>query len=455
MSIFGSAAGSGALGSTSGNRHSLEFKAGRMNLVDSDQGGAKKKMIHPDNRWEYLAMMMQNFCPTTTTTFASFCSSRKGLLYIYSADDGWVAQGVARDLFSTIFVHFRLTHFCWKDRSSGTVEDDLIVFPDDCEFKKVDQCKDGRVFMLKFKSSNRKLFFWLQEPTNEKDEEYCRRVNELLNNPPSSGGSGGSGGARGEGSDLQYMLNNMSQQQLMQLFGGVGQMGGLSSLLGSINRTGSNRNSSSTPTSARSAAAAGATAVVTPANTTQPATPRAPKKDKNSSGDSSDTTTSAALPALPEMPSDTSRVLLSELQNYLAGINTGASGSKHNVDLSTSLNSESINSILSDPERLTALSAHLPNIDEEGKPLEAGVVKQQLKDTLASPQFQQALSMFSNALQSGQLGPVVSQFKLNDDAVSAANSGDLEQFVKALEKASIKDSSAKDDEKPEDKANDE
>lgn len=335
-----------------------------------------------------------------------------------------------------------MTHFCWKDRTSGTVEDDLIIFPDDCEFKKVDQCKDGRVFLLRFKSSNRKLFFWLQEPTNEKDDEYCRRVNELLNNPPSSGGNGGGSGNR-EGSDLQYMLNNMSQNQLMQLFGGVGQMGGLSSLLGSINRTGSGRTSTTTTPSTRTGAAAAVTttasALSTPANSTQPSTPKAPKKDN--SAESTESNASAGS-------SDASRVLLSELQNYLAGINTGgASGSKHNVDLSTSLTSESINSILSDPDRLEALQAHLPNIDEEGKPLDPNAVKQQLKDTLASPQFQQALSMFSNALQSGQLGPVVSQFKLSDDAVSAANSGDLEQFVKALEKASIKDTSAKDDDK--------
>lgn len=50
MSIFGQAASS-SLGSTSGNRHSLEFKAGRMNLMDNDQGGVKKKMVHPDQRW--------------------------------------------------------------------------------------------------------------------------------------------------------------------------------------------------------------------------------------------------------------------------------------------------------------------------------------------------------------------------------------------------------------------
>lgn len=72
------------------------------------------------------------------------------------------------------------------------------------------------------------MFFWMQEPKTDKDDEYCRRVNELLNNPPSITRSGQEGG------DIQYMLNNMSQQQLMQLFGGVGQMGGLSSLLGSM-----------------------------------------------------------------------------------------------------------------------------------------------------------------------------------------------------------------------------
>lgn len=235
----------------------------------------------------------------------------------------------------------------------------------------------------------------------------------------------------------------------MQLFGGVGQMGGLSSLLGSLNRGGSGstaRTVTSTPSSARSSAAVEAEGPTSPERSAQPPTPKAPKKESTSGG--------AGETSSPELPSEAatpSRVLLSELQNYLAGINAGAAGSKQNVDLATSLNSETINTILSDPERLEALSAHLPSIDEEGKPLDSNAVKQQLKDTLASPQFQQALSMFSNALQSGQLGPVVSQFKLSDDAVSAANSGDLEQFVKALEKASIKDTKGdEDDEKKDD-----
>jgi hypothetical protein len=40
---------------------------------------------------------------------------RKGLVSLYQDD--------------------QLMHFTWKDRGTGTLEDDLIIFPDDCEFQ--------------------------------------------------------------------------------------------------------------------------------------------------------------------------------------------------------------------------------------------------------------------------------------------------------------------------------
>ena len=163
---------SGLVNSSGGSGQPIvEFRAGKMNMV--------RKMVHPD--------------------------TRKGLVYLTQSEDG-------------------LVHFCWKDRVTGDVEDDLITFPDDFEFKRVDQCKTGRVYVLKFKTSTRKLFFWMQEPKSDKDDDYCRRVNDTMNNPPTANRGGGT-----DSGDLQYMLNNMSQQQLMQLFGGVGQKGGLSS----------------------------------------------------------------------------------------------------------------------------------------------------------------------------------------------------------------------------------
>lgn len=79
----------------------------------------------------------------------------------------------------------------------------------------------------------------MQEPKTDRDNEYCCKVNQYLNNPPAVGSSRGgasgslggsstpSGGASGLQSelsnlgdgDLQNLLNNMSQQQLIQLLG--------------------------------------------------------------------------------------------------------------------------------------------------------------------------------------------------------------------------------------------
>jgi hypothetical protein len=52
-------------------------------------------------------------------------------------------------------------------------------------------------------------------------------------------------------------------------------------------------------------------------------------------------------------------------------------------------------------------------------------VSDQFTSTVQSPQFQQALSTFSAALQSGQLGPLIQQFGLSHECVDAANSGGL------------------------------
>uniref|UniRef100_A0A6P4ERX0 Proteasomal ubiquitin receptor ADRM1 homolog n=1 Tax=Drosophila rhopaloa TaxID=1041015 RepID=A0A6P4ERX0_DRORH len=346
--MFGRQSG---LGSSSNSSNLVEFRAGRMNMVG--------KMVHPD--------------------------SRKGLVYMTQSDDG-------------------LMHFCWKDRTSGKVEDDLIVFPDDFEYKRVDQCKTGRVYVLKFKSSTRRMFFWMQEPKLDKDDEHCRRINELLNNPPSAHQRGGGGSNDG---DLQYMLNNMSQQQLMQLFGGVGQMGGLSSLLGQMNsRTPSSRNTSS--------GGGAGSALQTPENVSVPRTPTAPSKS-GSSRNSSNVNSQAGEAA----------------GSAGSSVDADASGRSLNIDLSTALSgAEAINQLIADPDRVKSLIVHLPESEDADADR-----KQQIKDHITSPQFQQALAQFSNALQSAQLGPVVKQFELSNEAVAAAFSGNLEDFVRALEKS--------------------
>ncbi|XP_071440773.1 proteasomal ubiquitin receptor ADRM1-B [Hetaerina americana] len=379
--LFGNAS------SRSQSKNLVEFKAGKMTQ--------KGKMVHPDKR--------------------------KGLLYVYQSDDS-------------------LMHFCWKDRQTGAVEDDLIIFPDDCEYKRVNQCTTGRVYVLKFKSSNRNFFFWMQEPKTDKDDDHCRRVNEMLNNPPTPG-SQRSGGGTPDG-DLQNLLNNMSQQQLMQLFGGVGQIGGLGSLLGTMGRPSSSQASRSTSggtsgTSSSSNSSATPTVTTTsaqPPTTTSTQSTPAPSETSTVAVDSSSST--GSQPAIQ----------LRDLQNFLSGLNVpGTEENKCQVDLSSALSSENLQAALSNPTVVRELQTHLPAITgSEQQPSE------QLKATLHSPQFQQALGMFSTALQSGQLGPVVQQFEVGDEAVTAAEQGNVEAFVKALQGA-LKEAEKKDEKEKESK----
>ncbi|XP_072743015.1 proteasomal ubiquitin receptor ADRM1 isoform X1 [Anoplolepis gracilipes] len=347
--LFGNNASRGA------SKNLVEFKAGKMTV--------KGKMVYPD--------------------------TRKGQLYVYQSDDS-------------------LMHFCWKDRTTGVVEDDLIIFPDDCEFKHVPQCKTGRVYLLRFKSSSKKFFFWLQDLKTDKDEEHCRKINDVLNNPPTPG-SQRSGGANAEG-DLQNLLNNMSQQQLIQLFGGVGQIGGLGSLLGTMNRphsvqsTRASTTTSSTPTT---------TNVARPPHSVTPAPATDSKISTRTLGPSTTPATTTA--------SSNNRIQLSDLQNFLSEI---PAPSRTEPAAQRGVATELTNAIpaaISTTESLeSVMNVHLPPGDN-------------LSTTLSSPQFSQALSMFWSALQSGQAGPVIRQFGLGSDVVNAAASGNIEEFVSALE----------------------
>ncbi|KAJ9590683.1 hypothetical protein L9F63_016199 [Diploptera punctata] len=367
MPVGGALFGSTAARSQSKNL--VESKAGKMTL--------KGKMVYPDKR--------------------------KGLLYVYQSDDS-------------------LMHFCWKDRQTGTVEDDLIIFPDDCEFKRVSQCTTGRVYVLKFKSSSRKFFFWIQEPKTDKDDENCRRINEVLNNPPTPG-SQRSGGGTPDG-DLQNLLNNMSQQQLMQLFGGVGQMGGLSSLLGTMSRPSSGSSSRPTSSTTSSSSLPTTSSVTSTVSSTTPG----PRKTKTSPAVATRRFTAKCQPTIQ----------LSDLQNFLSGLNVPAgetSTQRTAVDLSSALTMENLQALLGDPNLARELQQHLPPSSTSGTP--PPPASEQLRSTLASSQFRQALSMFSAALQSGQLGPVVQQFEVGTEAVNAANQGNMEDFIKALQNASV------------------
>lgn len=84
-----------------------------------------------------------------------------------------------------------LTHLKWTDRTSNTVIDDMIVFQDEVDFKKVNTGRAGdRVYMLKWRLGDRRLMFWMQDKSDEKDEENCRKINEYISRPPQDAGPG-------------------------------------------------------------------------------------------------------------------------------------------------------------------------------------------------------------------------------------------------------------------------
>ncbi|CAB4056935.1 RPN13 [Lepeophtheirus salmonis] len=343
----------GSGGRSSGPKPLVEFRAGKMSL--------KGNMVHPDKR--------------------------KGLVLIEQGDD-------------------QLMHFKWKDRSTGSVEDDWIIFPDDIEFKK--------------------MFYWMQEPKSDKDEEYSKKVNDYLNNPSSvhSSSSSGRGSAIAgldinnlQDTELQSLLSNMSQQQLVSLFS-ASAGSGISSIMG-----GGAASSSRQRPSNRSSNRNTSTSSFTPST-------------------SAATTTTTKTPA-PSTPADASTK--SSHQWSAIKLPEDAAGEPA-VDLSSSINVEVLQPLLENKEFVDKMKEFLPKETEDTRKSKPDPVTD-IKGAVQSPQFQQALSVFSTALQSGQLAPLVREFNLGDEAVAAATQGSMEQFIKALQNSKTSTEGGDDSEK--------
>lgn len=87
-----------------------------------------------------------------------------------------------------------LIHFRWTDRTTKTVVDDLIVFPDDVQFKKVNTGRESdRVYMLKWRIGDRRIMFWMQNKDTSEDSDNCANINRHINNPNAGTESAGGG----------------------------------------------------------------------------------------------------------------------------------------------------------------------------------------------------------------------------------------------------------------------
>ena len=135
---------------------------------------------------------------TTVTSDA-----RKGLLVLRKSEDG-------------------LMHLIWQDRTTGTVEDDLIVFPGDASLRHLPAAKDGFTMLLEF-TTGRKLFFWSQETRKKgldwtKPEDIAKET-EMMNKA-NTHLSGNTGPAPAATAAPSAGFGGMSHAELMAMLSG-------------------------------------------------------------------------------------------------------------------------------------------------------------------------------------------------------------------------------------------
>jgi hypothetical protein len=339
----------------------VEFKAGRMNFKEDGT-----KTVEPDKR--------------------------KGLVQIkQSADDN-------------------IIHFIWKDRTTGTEDINLMLFPEDASFRKVNEA-NGRVYVLEWTSTDKKMFFWIQEPKDDKDKEHCDNINKYINNPPQPSAGAGLGELDGLG---------LNQQQLLQLLGGNAGPFGISNLLGlgagrgrgqpgRVNPLAAQARPTTSTTSAASRPAGGTTS-------TSSTTPAASSQQQSSS-----TTTPAVRVPPQQTPALVNNGLqLDTLQQLLSEITQPKEPSLKDI-----INVDEIlaSGLFDRPEVVSKLAEFLP---------EGQVTAENLRENIRSPQFQQAVSMFNQALRTGQLAGIMSSFGL--DASSVGQHATIEDFLRAIQK---------------------
>jgi 26S proteasome regulatory subunit N13 len=74
-----------------------------------------------------------------------------------------------------------LTHLQWHARgtSSNSPEEDLIIFPGEADFVRVNSSPD-RVFVLKWRGADTRMFFWMQDPDASTDQGHVDAINQVL-----------------------------------------------------------------------------------------------------------------------------------------------------------------------------------------------------------------------------------------------------------------------------------
>lgn len=364
------------------------FKAGKLNRVE----GTKK--VKPDQR--------------------------KGLVYLEEVDE--------------------LLHFYWKDRNTGAIEDDLIIFPEEAELIKVKESPSGRVFALKFSSSSQIMFYWMQEKDAVNDEADVKRVNDLIADPKApaprnitagrglsdfggltglmGSGSGDSGGGLNLSAAAQTM--GLSQDQLMQILGSedLSQLMGGEQARNLFGASASGNGDADMGGDVFDSTGSGATLEQMPQD---PAGPTGPSGEAGASAGQQ-----AAISHINDETSTSGNAL----RDILAGIRVPErpqAQSSEPLELQDVLTTEVVLPLLADEEVRRQLFPHLPSTLVSDPPTESEV-----REIMTSVQWRQALSGLSYALNNGGESVIRS---LGLETSNLEGSSGVEAFLRAVSKA--------------------
>ncbi|TMW67672.1 hypothetical protein Poli38472_011292 [Pythium oligandrum] len=365
----------------------------------------------------------------------------------------------------------QLLHFQWVDRQTGASPDDFIIFPDDATFTKASTGREGdRVYLLQYKNSSRRFFFWMQHKDSSRDEELANKLNDFMNNASAS--AGGSESSRGGAAGNVQLDHNA----IMQMLGAMGagdrgaagagapgaagvQISDLQNILQNMGLPTTQAASPATSAASSSQASHGASsAAATTASThhddvsgmevddmteeellrlaieesmrdvqpdsgaAQPPAPSAPSPAPTPTPTGASNVAPApapvpfpsTTPAAPAAPApaapapSTGSITAADLQRAMASIQAFAQ--PKSVSLMKLLSAVNVTTLLQDENAISALLPHLP---------EGAQTPHELQATLRSPQFRQSVASLASALQTGNFNAVLTNFGLDPTAGAA------------------------------------
>ena len=344
----------------------------------------------------------------------------------------------------------QLTHFTWKERTKQDTKLDLMLFPGDAEiFPLPRPPATGRCFALRLKEPNRIHFFWMQEPSEDKDAKLYEDINKLLGNTtqPSASAAPASVSAPAVAPAADDDLDGLNDDDAAALQAAL-------ALSMQDDEPDAPTAAPQTPAAAPPAPPAGddeedaalqaALAMSMQMDVDEAEGDVAPSSaadDQHMEGDDDEEAAAlqaalamsmgeeppaAPAPAAPAAPG-MNAAQMEMMRNLIAGIkvpgqggNVSAGSSQQGLDLASVLDAEQISTAVLDPEVQQRLMEHLP---EELRSAH------EISELVRSPQFQQALDGISHALSGPQMYQVLQSMGIDP---SAAPQPGLEGFYGAL-----------------------